>query len=31
MMLDHSDSFTFSFHWARFTEAGYFAVEKKQV
>lgn len=30
-MLNHSHSFTFSFNWARFTEAGYFAVEKKQV
>ena len=31
MMLDHINSFTFSFDWARFTEAGYFAVEKKQM
>ena len=31
MMLDRTYSFTFSFNWARFTEAGYFAVEKKQV
>ena len=31
MMRNHIDSFTFSFNWARFTEAGYFAVEKKQV
>jgi hypothetical protein len=31
MMLDHINSFTFSFDWTRFTEAGYFAVEKKQV
>lgn len=30
-MLNHSHSFTFSFNWTRFTEAGYFAVEKKQV
>lgn len=31
MMLNHINSFTFSFDWARFTGAGYFAVEKKQV
>ncbi len=31
MMLHHIHSFTFSFGWARFTEAGYVAVEKKQV
>ncbi len=31
MMLNHIHSVTFSFDWARFTEAGYFAVEKTQV
>lgn len=31
MMLDRTHSFMFSFGWARFTEAGYFAVEKQQV
>ena len=31
MMLHSIHSFTFSFNWARFMEAGYFAVEKKQV
>ena len=31
MMRNHIHSFTVSFHWARFTEAGYFAVEKTQV
>ena len=31
MMLNHIHSVTFSFHWARFTEVGYFAVEKTQV
>lgn len=31
MALNHIYSYTFSFNWARFTEAGYFAVEKQQV
>ena len=31
MMLHHADSFTFSFFRARFTGAGWFAAEKKQV
>lgn len=31
MMLDHIHSFSFSYNWARFTEAGFFAVEKQQV
>ena len=31
MMLNTADSFMFSFGWARFTESGSFAAEKKQV
>lgn len=31
MMLDHINSFTFTFGWTRFTGTGCFAVEKEQV